>query len=146
MNRRGFIALATAAAVVPQELIAAAEPAPVLSEAALESILLEIPKHATKVSILPTRFVLPAEFLEQLREILNEEFSKAYECVAWEDLFEEDSKTLAGEGGGRGETIPRREEAGPTSQDVALESRRAGGVYNPVGAFEGARPNLRERG
>lgn len=98
MNRRGFIGLVTAAAVAPQELIAAPDAAPVLSEAALESILIEIPKHVGKISILPTRFIVPAAFIEQLREILNEEFSGLYECIPWEGIFE-DQKALASEVG-----------------------------------------------
>lgn len=146
MNRRGFIALATAAAVAPQELIAAPEPAPILDAAAIGSAYTK----ALAQSLLQTkemvaiRYIAPSYFLEQLREILNEEFGKLYaaQAIAWEDIFK-DEETLAREERGRDPALCW-EEAGPTPEDVTAECRGVGSVHRSLDAGEGFGSDLRE--
>lgn len=133
MNRRGFLGLVTAAAVVPQELIRPVAPAPVLDAAAagsaysraLAQSLLQT-KEVVAANVLSRSFMSAAAFRAAVEPMLNEAFTKAYseDETDWESLFEENPKTLAGEvGSGDSSVQPWWEETGRTSENLTAESR-----------------------
>lgn len=100
VNRRGFIAGAVAAALAPKAFAApsvrtyaatalAPAIAPVLSEAALEQVMIDITRSGVGMwRITPTHIIL--------RQGLEDVFTKAFEecSVGWREVFQDDGVPL----------------------------------------------------